>query len=144
MQQRAGTWNGQEAEKEIRQFYEKLNRMGTGDTLRNLMLSGQDEKGRDQTNALTWLFLKAYGETKDGEPHLNVRIHENTPGKLKKECIRLLARGNGQPTLYFDENIIPAMENSGVPRYDACRYAYTLQCIKFSRFQTSGGPGEVK
>lgn len=123
MQQRAGTWNGQEAEKEIRQFYEKLNRMGTGDTLRNLMLSGQDEKGRDQTNELTWLFLKAYGETKDVEPHLNVRIHENTPGKLKKECIRLLARGNGQPTLYFDENIIPAMENSGVPRYDACRYA---------------------
>ena len=67
--------------------------------------------------------MKAYGETKDAEPHLNVRIHENTPGKLKKECIRLLARGNGQPTLYFDENIIPAMENSGVPRYDACRYA---------------------
>lgn len=34
--------------------------------------------------------------------------------------------------------------HSGDPLYDACRYAYTLQCIKFSRFQTSGGPGEVK
>lgn len=123
MERRAGTWNRQEALDEIRQFYKKLNRLGTGDTLRNLMLSGQDENGRDQTNELTWLFLKAYEQTGGAEPHLNVRIHSNTPEELKRYCIRLLSRGKGQPTLYFDENIIPAMEQNGISRFDACRYA---------------------
>ena len=34
--------------------------MTTGDTLRNLMLSGQDENGMDETNELTYLFFEAY------------------------------------------------------------------------------------
>lgn len=41
----------------IKEFYKNLNKMGTGDTLRNLMLSGQNEKDEDETNELTYLFL---------------------------------------------------------------------------------------
>ncbi len=118
-----GVWDRQEALSVIIQFYEKLNRMTTGDTLRNLMLSGQDEKGEDQTNELTYLFLEAYERTQDAEPHLNVRIHEKTPQRLKEICIRMLASGKGQPTIYFDRNILPAMERAGILRKDACGYA---------------------
>lgn len=118
-----GNWNRKEALAEIIQFYEKLNKMTTGDTLRNLMLSGQDENGEDQTNELTYLFLEAYEKTQDAEPHLNVRIHENTPRRLKETCIRMLATGKGQPTIYFDQNILPAMEQAGISHKDACNYA---------------------
>ena len=118
-----GSWDREEALNAIVQFYEKLNRMSTGDTLRNLMLSGQNGKGEDETNELTYLFLEAYEKTQDAEPHLNVRIHAGTPRRLKETCIRLLAMGKGQPTLYFDENILPAMERAGISHEDACCYA---------------------
>lgn len=116
-------WNEEEAIEGIMQFYGKLNRMETGDTLRNLMLSGQNAAGEDETNKLTYLFLEAYERTQDAEPHLNVRIHEKTPCRLKQLCIRMLAKGKGQPTLYFDRNLLPAMERAGIPREIACAYA---------------------
>ena len=43
------------------------------------MLSGQDAKGNDQTNEITYLILVAYENTGGSEPHLNVRFHEKTP-----------------------------------------------------------------
>ena len=123
MECRAGSWNREEAMEAVLRFYRNLNRLRAGDTLRNLMLSGQDEAGKDQTNELTWIFLEAYERAGDAEPHLNVRIQENTPKSLIRACVRLLAKGKGQPTLYFDENIIPAMERAGISHADACRYA---------------------
>lgn len=117
-----GVWNRQEALSVIVQFYDKLNRMSTGDTLRNLMLSGQNREGGDETNELTFLFLEAYEKIQGAEPHLNVRFHENTPRCLKETCIRMLATGKGQPTVYFDENIMPAMESAGISHEDACNY----------------------
>lgn len=118
-----GTWNREDALLAIMQFYGKLNDMGTGDTLRNLMLSGQNEDGEDETSELTYLFLEAYEKTGDAEPHLNVRLHEKSPKELVDYCVRLLAAGHGQPTIYFDENFLPAMERAGIPHRDACCYA---------------------
>ena len=123
MDMERGTWDREQALALIVQFYRKLNQMTTGDTLRNLMLSGQDEKGEDETNELTYLFLEAYEKTQDAEPHLNVRIHEKTPRRLKELCIRMLASGKGQPTIYFDRNLLPAMERAGIARKDSCGYA---------------------
>lgn len=122
-EKKAGTWNREKALAGILQFYEKLNRMSSGDTLRNLMLSGQSPEGRDETNELTYLFLEAYERTLDAEPHLNVRLHQGTPEELKAACIRLAVKGKGQPTFYFDESILPAMERAGISHKDACCYA---------------------
>lgn len=121
-EEKAGTLDRQEVLEEIVRFYEKLNKMTTGDTLRNLMLSGQDENGMDETNELTYLFLEAYQRSGKAEPHLNVRIHPGTPEKLLDLCILLLGEGKGQPTLYFDDSIIPAMERAGIPRREAVNY----------------------
>lgn len=120
---RANSWNRDIALQAVIQFYCYLNEIRTGDTLRNLMLSGQDEEGRDQTNELTWIFLEAYALTGDAEPHLNVRLHQNSPKELRHTCARMLSEGKGQPTLYFDRWIIPAMEDAGIPHADACNYA---------------------
>lgn len=118
-----GQWKREEAIEMIVQMYEKMNRMNTGDTLRNLMLSGQDKEGRDTTNELTYLFLEAYQRTNGAEPHLNVRIHGKTPKRLKELCIEMLSEGSGQPTLYYDAAIMPAMEKAGIAHEDACDYA---------------------
>lgn len=118
-----GRWDQAEALEAVKEFYGCLNSMNRGDTLRNLMLSGQDEEGRDQTNELTYLFLEAYWQTGDAEPHLNVRLHSGSPRKLRNLCVSMIAEGKGQPTLYFDKWIMPAMEKEGIAHEYACRYA---------------------
>ncbi|HWT73175.1 MAG TPA: pyruvate formate lyase family protein [Mobilitalea sp.] len=121
-EKKKGLINKEKVIEMIIEFYTKLNEMGTGDTLRNLMLSGQDAKGNDETNEVTYLFLEAYEKLGDAEPHLNVRLHKKSPEKLIKMCLELLGTGKGQPTIYFDDNIIPAMEQAGICHDLACRY----------------------
>lgn len=118
-----GIWDQQEAEKMLEEMFARMNEINTGDTLRNLMLSGQDAKGNDQTNEITYLILVAYENTGGSEPHLNVRFHEKTQKKLRDNCIKMLSSGSGQPTIYFDEAILPAMEKAGICHEDACQYA---------------------
>ena len=118
-----GIWDQQEAEKMLEEMFTRMNEINTGDTLRNLMLSGQDAKGNDQTNEITYLILVAYENTGGSEPHLNVRFHEKTPKKLRDNCINMLSSGSGQPTIYFDEAVLPAMEKAGICHEDACQYA---------------------
>lgn len=118
-----GIWDQQEAEKMLEEMFTRMNEINTGDTLRNLMLSGQDAKGNDQTNEITYLILVAYENTGGSEPHLNVRFHEKTQKKLRDNCIKMLSSGSGQPTIYFDEAILPAMEKAGICHEDACQYA---------------------
>lgn len=118
-----GIWDQQEAEKMLEEMFARMNEINTGDTLRNLMLSGQDAKGNDQTNEITYLILVAYENTGGSEPHLNVRFHEKTPKKLRDNCINMLSSGSGQPTIYFDEAVLHAMEKAGICHEDACQYA---------------------
>lgn len=118
-----GIWDQQEAEKMLEEMFARMNEINTGDTLRNLMLSGQDAKGNDQTNEITYLILVAYENTGGAEPHLNVRFHEKTPKKLRDNCINMLSSGSGQPTIYFDEAVLHAMEKAGICHEDACQYA---------------------
>lgn len=118
-----GIWDQQEAEKMLEEMFTRMNEINTGDTLRNLMLSGQDAKGNDQTNEITYLILEVYEHTGGAEPHLNVRFHEKTPKKLRDNCIKMLSSGSGQPTIYFDEAVLPAMEKDGICHEDACQYA---------------------
>ena len=118
-----GIWDQQEAEKMLEEMFTRMNEINTGDTLRNLMLSGQDAKGNDQTNEITYLILVAYENTGGSEPHLYVRFHEKTPKKLRDNCINMLSSGSGQPTIYFDEAVLHAMEKAGICHEDACQYA---------------------
>ena len=46
-----------------------------------------------------------------------------TPKKLRDNCINMLSSGSGQPTIYFDEAVLPAMEKAGICHEDACQYA---------------------
>ncbi len=106
----------------ITELFKKLNSISQGDTLRNLMLSGTNEKGQDITNDLTYIIMDAYLACGDAEPHINVRLNSNSPKKLMDKIVDMIKLGGGQPTLYKDENIIPQMIANGIDRRYAVEY----------------------
>ena len=101
----------------------KLNRLGSGDTLMNVMLGGVDESGRDISGDLGVLLMQCCAELGLSEPHFNVRIHSKTPDFFRQAAAKLIARGQGQGTLYMDADIIPSLVEKGVPLPIARCYA---------------------
>lgn len=101
----------------------KLNQMGSGDTLMNVMLGGVDENGCDVSSDLSVLIMECCGELKLSEPHINVRYHAGTPDFFKRAAEQLISYGQGQGTLYVDEHIIPELVRMGVPLSAARCYA---------------------
>jgi len=107
----------------ICQLWERINECGSGDTLIQLMLGGQDEQGQDVSNPLSLLMLRATRLIRKTEPHINLRVHKNTPSELLEEAYRVQLMGHGQATFYNDDVIISSLVKHGVPREYACRYA---------------------
>lgn len=113
----------EEAHDLLCELIRKLNRMGSGDTLMNLMLGGVDEEGRDVSSDFGVLVMECCAEVGLSEPHVNIRIHPQTPSFFRSAAARLMARGQGQGTLYFDAEIIGPLEQAGVPLPFARGYA---------------------
>ncbi len=107
----------------ICQLWKRINECGSGDTLINVMLGGQDTQGMDETNDLSVLMLRASQSLKKTEPHINVRFHQNTRPDFVEEAYRLQLLGHGQATIYNDEAIIPSLIRNGIPAEIACQYA---------------------
>ena len=103
-------------------FYDRINEVGSGDTLINIMLRGSDENGNDVSNDLSILMLKAGLLEKGSEPHINFRIHKKSRQDFLDATYKLQALGRGQATMYNDETVIPELVRHGVPKEYACRY----------------------
>lgn len=106
----------------IEDFYYKLNLCNSGDTLMTLTVSGTDVDGKDLTNELSYLFLEASYNVAMTEPHVSVRLHKNTPQRLRQLVNKRLMLGHGQPTMYFDEAVIPELIAAGIPKEYAVNY----------------------
>lgn len=104
-------------------LWEGFNRGGMGDTLRNVMLGGQNHDGRDATNDLSFLMVEAALTVRKPEPHLNARIHKNTPPEFLEKLADLQLLGHGQGTVFNDEVLIPSLVARGVPLVSARNYA---------------------
>lgn len=113
----------EEASELVKEVFRKMNRIGIGDTLKNMMLGGQDEFGHDQTNELSSMCIDAVLETGLAEPHLNVRLHASTDGEFQSKAFRLALMGQGQGEVFNDEAIIPRLVAKGIPQPIACNYA---------------------
>lgn len=108
----------------LRELWEKMNAAGSGDTLRNVMLGGQDADGRDATSDLSLLMLEVALAARSTEPHVNVRLHARTPPAFLEKLLDLQLLGHGQGTVYSDELLIPALQRyGGVPLAAARNYA---------------------
>lgn len=82
---------------------------GKGDTLQNITLSGQNAKGEDKTNPLTYLILESFLENNYIEPKINMRISNKSPQRLLEYVTELQMRGSGICTILNDDAIIKGL-----------------------------------
>ena len=97
----------------------------------NVAFGGRDERGRDESNELSYLFLEAQSHILLPQPNLSARLHENTPDALLDECTRVIGLGSGMPQVFNDESIIPALEAQGIAPVDAVNYAI-VGCVELT------------
>lgn len=113
----------QEALDMVKEVFTKMNTLGIGDTLKNMMLGGQDEYGRDESNLLSEICIDAIMQLKTAEPHLNVRVFPGMNPAFYQKTLELVQMGQGQGEIFYDDAIIPQLLRHGVPKeaaYDYC------------------------
>lgn len=119
----AGGTTKEEALDLLCELWEGYNRAGSGDTLSNLMIGGQNRDGSDATNDVSYLMIDAAIAVSKTEPQLSARIHANAPSAFLDKLIDLQLLGHGQGAIYQDESIIPELVKLGVPIESARNYA---------------------
>lgn len=97
----------------------------------NVALGGQNSEGRDATNILSYLFLKAQDHLGLPQPNLSARLHKGSPHAFVLECTRVIGLGSGMPQILNDESIIPSLEHAGYEHQDALDYA-VVGCVELS------------
>jgi formate C-acetyltransferase len=97
----------------------------------NIAVGGQDRRGDDVANPLTFLFLQAQKDLGLPQPNLSVRLHEGTGDDLLKEAVRVVAQGSGMPQFFNDRSVVPALESVGIGHADALDYAI-VGCVELT------------
>ena len=95
----------------------------------NLGVGGQDEKGHDMTNDISYMAMVASAHVRLPQPSFSIRVHENTPDEFLYRACELARLGLGVPAMYNDEVIIPALVNRGVALEDARNYCI-IGCVE--------------
>ena len=96
---------------------------GDGQFYQNVVLSGRDARGNDETNAVTYLVLDVLEELGIADFPTSVRIHRNSPEKLMRRVAEVTRHGGGLMAVYNDETVVNALVNFGFSREEACRFA---------------------
>jgi formate C-acetyltransferase len=68
----------------------------------NLTVGGRTRGGRDATNAVSYMCLRATSHVKTHQPGLSVRIHPDTPDEFMNAVCDLVAEGTGFPAIHND------------------------------------------
>jgi len=96
---------------------------GDGQFYQNVVLSGQDAQGNDETNEVTYLVLDVLEELRIADYPTSVRISKNSPEKLIRRVAQIVRLGGGLIAVYNDDVVIDALVNFGYSRQEACHYA---------------------
>lgn len=97
----------------------------------NVTIGGQLANGKDATNELSYLFLKAQDHCRLPQPNLTARLHNSSTDKFISECSRIIGLGTGMPQIANDESIIPSVVNAGISNNDAIDYAL-VGCVELT------------
>ena len=97
----------------------------------NVTTGGQTADGRDATNLLSYMCLRAQANLGMTQPNLSIRMHERSPQEFLEAAAYVISRGAGMPQVFNDEVILPAQVRRGVTREDAMNYA-VVGCVELS------------
>lgn len=95
----------------------------------NLIVGGQDAKGVDTTNPLSYACLEATSRTQLPQPSISVRVWNKTPEALLIKAGEVSRLGLGMPAYYSDEVIIPALISRDISLEDARDYGI-IGCVE--------------
>lgn len=85
----------------------------------NLTVGGKKRDGRDGTNSVTFMALKATEEVKSHQPGLSVRIHADCPSSFLEAVTHLVSKGTGFPAIHSDSVGYQMLINAGYEPEDA-------------------------
>ncbi|HWR31623.1 MAG TPA: glycyl radical protein [Negativicutes bacterium] len=71
-------------------------------SFQNLTVGGRTRDGRDATNELSYMCLKATENVKTHQPGLSVRIHPDSPEEFLLAVCKLISVGTGFPAVHND------------------------------------------
>lgn len=97
----------------------------------NIVLGGQTPEGRDATNLLSFMCLRAQADLGMTQPNLSIRIHRHSPDEFLEAAAFVISKGSGMPQVFNDEVIIPGQLNRGIALEDAMNYA-VVGCVELS------------
>lgn len=85
----------------------------------NLTVGGKTREGKDATNDLSYMCLKATERVKTHQPGLSVRIHQDCPSSFLAEVTHLVSKGTGFPAIHNDNAGYQMLINAGYEPEDA-------------------------
>lgn len=97
----------------------------------NIAIGGQDEKGNDASNLLSYIMLRAQEHVKMRQPNLSARIYKGTSEEFLQYLAKVISQGTGMPQIFNDESVIPALIDAGYSKEDAFNYA-VVGCVEIS------------
>lgn len=95
----------------------------------NLIVGGQDEKGNDATNDLSFMCLDATKHVFLPQPSISIRVWNGSPQDLLLRAADVTRTGIGFPAYYNDEIIIPSMMERGITEEEARNYCI-IGCVE--------------
>ena len=104
----------------------------------NLIVGGQDSKGIDATNDLSFMCITATEHVFLPQPSFSIRVWNGSPHSLLIRAAELTRTGIGFPAYYNDEVIIPQLISRGLTVEDARDYNI-IGCVEPQKaFKTEG------
>ncbi|WML33606.1 formate C-acetyltransferase/glycerol dehydratase family glycyl radical enzyme [Clostridium sp. OS1-26] len=85
----------------------------------NLTVGGKTREGKDATNDLSYMCLKATERVKTHQPGLSVRVHQDCPSSFLEEVTHLVSKGTGFPAIHNDNAGYQMLINAGYEPEDA-------------------------
>jgi choline trimethylamine-lyase len=85
----------------------------------NLTVGGKTREGKDATNDLSYMCLKATEEVKTHQPGLSVRVHQDCPTEFLDAVTYLVSKGTGFPAIHNDTAGYQMLINAGYEPEDA-------------------------
>ncbi|MBI4766901.1 MAG: hypothetical protein HY787_20310 [Deltaproteobacteria bacterium] len=93
-------------------------------------VGGQNSKGEDVTNEMTFIIMDSKNSVGLIQPALAVRLHKKTPRELYEKIVESLLKEPGVYSFFNDEMMLPFLEKLGVPKEDAWDYS-TDGCMRW-------------
>ncbi len=85
----------------------------------NLTVGGRTRDGRDATNPVSYMALRATEEVRTHQPGLSVRIHADCPRAFMDAVTHLVSKGTGFPAIHSDSVGYQMLLNLGYSPEDA-------------------------